>query len=93
MIYFTADTHFCHSNIIGSCGRSFEKVGEMNRTLIENRNSYVTARDEVYILGDFLYKGTVIETVDGKVLERICATLQCQPGEVIEYIPDHIERF
>jgi len=28
------------------------------------------------------------QPVDGKVLERICATLQCQPGDVIEYIPD-----
>jgi len=25
--------------------------------------------------------------VDGKVLGRICAALQCQPGDVIEYIP------
>lgn len=28
------------------------------------------------------------QTVDGKVLERICVALKCQPGEVIEYIPD-----
>jgi len=26
--------------------------------------------------------------IDGSTLERICAALQCQPGEVIEYIPD-----
>ena len=30
------------------------------------------------------------EPVNGKVLERICAALQCQPGEVIEYIPGEI---
>ena len=28
------------------------------------------------------------QTVDGKVLERICAALECQPGDVIEYIPE-----
>lgn len=28
------------------------------------------------------------QPIDGKVLERICAALQCQPGEVIEYIPE-----
>jgi len=28
------------------------------------------------------------QPVDGKVLERICAALQCQPGEVIEYTPE-----
>jgi DNA-binding Xre family transcriptional regulator len=28
------------------------------------------------------------KSVDGKVLERLCAALQCQPGEVLEYIND-----
>ena len=31
------------------------------------------------------------QPVDGKVLERICATLQCQPGDVIEYVPESKE--
>jgi len=26
--------------------------------------------------------------IDGSTLERICAALECQPGDVIEYIPD-----
>ena len=26
--------------------------------------------------------------IDGRTLERICAALQCQPGDIIEYIPD-----
>jgi DNA-binding Xre family transcriptional regulator len=26
--------------------------------------------------------------VDGSTLERICAALQCQPGDVIEYITE-----
>jgi DNA-binding Xre family transcriptional regulator len=26
--------------------------------------------------------------IDGSTLERICAALQCQPGDVIEYVPD-----
>jgi len=34
----------------------------MNRQLIQNWNSYVTDRDEIYILGDFMYKGSVEET-------------------------------
>jgi DNA-binding Xre family transcriptional regulator len=25
--------------------------------------------------------------VEGRILERICAGLSCQPGEVIEYVP------
>jgi len=26
--------------------------------------------------------------IDGSTLERICAALQCQPADVIEYVPD-----
>ena len=26
--------------------------------------------------------------IDGSTLERICAALQCQPGDVIEYVPN-----
>ena len=57
MIYFTADTHFCHSNIICSCERPFRDVNEMNKVMIDNWNSYLTERDDIYILGDFMYKG------------------------------------
>jgi len=28
------------------------------------------------------------KSIDGTTLERICAALQCQPGDVIEYVPD-----
>ncbi|OTA15751.1 3',5'-cyclic adenosine monophosphate phosphodiesterase CpdA [Xenorhabdus vietnamensis] len=58
MIYFTSDTHFCHSNVINLCERPFKSVHHMNNTLIHNWNAYVTKRDEIYILGDFLYRGT-----------------------------------
>jgi DNA-binding Xre family transcriptional regulator len=32
------------------------------------------------------------QTVDGKVLERICSALQCQPVDVIEYISEKSEK-
>jgi calcineurin-like phosphoesterase family protein len=57
MIYFTADTHFYHENIIRLCQRPFEDVQTMNEMLIENWNSCVTDNDEIYILGDLVYKG------------------------------------
>lgn len=57
MIYFTSDTHFFHSNIINLADRPFENCNEMNYCLIRNWNSYVSDNDEIYILGDFAYKG------------------------------------
>ena len=53
MIYFTADLHFGHENIIKSCNRPFETVAEMDDVLMRNWNAVVNKRDEVYILGDF----------------------------------------
>lgn len=52
MIYFTADLHLGHANIIRYCGRPFSSVKEMDEALIGNWNATVTPKDEVYILGD-----------------------------------------
>lgn len=55
MIYFTADLHFNHTNIMKFCGRNFVTVEDMNETIIENWNKTVTNNDEVYIIGDFAF--------------------------------------
>jgi len=52
-IFFTADTHFGHSNIIKYCARPFANVQDMNRALIANWNSVVSPLDTIYHLGDF----------------------------------------
>ncbi len=51
-IYFTADQHFGHLNIIEYCGRPFHSVGEMNAILIANWNAVVGQDDTVHVLGD-----------------------------------------
>lgn len=56
MIYFTADTHFDHVNIIRFCNRPFATVEEMNETLIANWNRKVHSNDTVYILGDMFFR-------------------------------------
>lgn len=53
MIYFTADQHFGHKNIIRYSKRPFENVLEMESGLIENWNNVVSDLDKVYFLGDF----------------------------------------
>ena len=52
MIFFTADQHFGHANVIRHCGRPFETADDMDEALIRNWNAEVAPKDEVYILGD-----------------------------------------
>jgi len=56
MIWFTADSHLDHANVMRYCNRPFENIEEMNRILVSNWNMRVGKKDEVYIVGDFAWK-------------------------------------
>jgi calcineurin-like phosphoesterase family protein len=53
--FFTADTHFRHSNIIKYSNRPFPNVKAMDETLIKNWNELVGPKDEVFHLGDLVF--------------------------------------
>lgn len=53
MIWFTADHHFRHANVIEFCKRPFADLEEMTESLIERWNKQVARGDVVYHLGDF----------------------------------------
>ena len=53
MIWYTADLHFGHANIIRYCNRPFNSVDEMNEALIDRWNAVVAPDDIVMVLGDF----------------------------------------
>jgi calcineurin-like phosphoesterase family protein len=55
MIWFTADTHFNHTNIIKYCNRPFSSISDMNATIIDNINKNVVRNDTLWILGDFAF--------------------------------------
>lgn len=57
-IWFTADWHLGHHNVIKYCNRPFKTTNEMNTTLIKNYNSKVGHHDIVYFLGDFSFLDT-----------------------------------
>ena len=54
-IYFTADLHLHHANIIEYCDRPFGSLAEMDRTIISNWNNKAQHDDWIYILGDFCW--------------------------------------
>jgi len=73
MIWFTADHHFNHANIIKYCNRPFSSVDEMNNELVRRWNEVIKPDDTVYHLGDFTLEG--VETfykffmqLNGKIL-------------------------
>lgn len=56
-VFFSADCHFDHANIIKYCNRPFNTVEKMNNTIVTQWNKKVKQDDLVYHVGDFAYKG------------------------------------
>jgi calcineurin-like phosphoesterase family protein len=57
MIWFTADTHFGHANVLKYENRPFMDCQEMDEYLIAQWNQYVEPGDTIYHLGDFAFCG------------------------------------
>jgi len=54
-LFWTADHHFGHKNIISHANRPFASVHEMNSTMVSRWNSVVQPGDTVYHLGDMFW--------------------------------------
>lgn len=61
-IWFTADQHFGHTNIIKYSGRPFADVEEMNEELVRRHNAIVRPQDFVWHLGDFAMDKRLVKT-------------------------------
>ena len=57
MIYFTADWHLEHFNIIRYCNRPFKSTHSMQQELIRNFNTRVGPEDATFHIGDFTMLG------------------------------------
>jgi len=73
-IWFTADTHFGHANVIRYSNRPWAMVNDMNDGIIERWNTCVKPGDTVYHLGD-LCLTTKIDVVD-EWLGRLNGTIR-----------------
>ena len=54
-VWYTADTHFGHENIIMHCARPFRSASHMDSVLIENMWKVVKPEDTLWIVGDFAF--------------------------------------
>jgi calcineurin-like phosphoesterase family protein len=54
--FYIADPHFGHEAVIRMNQRPFETVDEMDRAIMDNWNRAVGDEDEVYIIGDFMFR-------------------------------------
>lgn len=71
IIYYIADCHFGHGNVIRFDNRPFEEPQLMDEVLIKNWNERVTDEDDVYILGDAFWKNeensvNIIQRLNGR---------------------------
>ena len=55
-LFFTADLHLGHANIIRYCNRPFKDIKDMNLTIIRKWNERVKPEDNVFHVGDFCFK-------------------------------------
>jgi calcineurin-like phosphoesterase family protein len=55
MIWFTADWHLLHKNIIHLEDRPFDSLNEMHETIVNNWNEVVDEKDTIYNLGDITF--------------------------------------
>lgn len=104
MNYYIGDTHLGHANIIKHDQRPFSNIDEMDRAIIENWNNRVTNSDNIYIVGDFIYRGEkepewylkqlkgkkhfIIGNHDGAVLKNDKALSYFEEVDKIMYIID-----
>lgn len=68
MIYYIADMHFGHKNVLRFDKRPFADTDLMDEVLIHNWNEHVTDDDTVYVLGDAFWKN---EENSVKIIQRL----------------------
>lgn len=69
-IFYIADTHFGHQNVIKFDNRPFKDCADMEWKMITNWNEKVGKNDMVYILGDFCWRDRSPLAIGGELNGR-----------------------
>ena len=77
MIYYIADMHFGHTNVLRFDNRPFPDTAQMDDTLIQNWNGCVTSEDTVYVLGIKIFKTQAQQLTSGTA--RFHQQHDCKP--------------
>ncbi len=89
-IWFTADFHLGHRNILRYCHRPFDTVEQMNATLLDRLNELIKERDLLYFLGDFCLGSA--DTAQSYLRQIRCKNIHVVFGNhdrVLRKLPDH----
>lgn len=66
-IWFTADTHYGHCNILNYCNRPFKDHEEMNEGIISHFNEVLRPGDVLYHLGDIKHSQMTFDNTLGRL--------------------------
>lgn len=91
-IFFSADLHLGHANIVKYCRRPFGSAEEMNEALLDNFNSVIRPGDSLYIVGDLCWSGfdaaAWLKLLKTKELHLILGNHDCNgEGKPLKHIP------
>lgn len=86
MKFFTADTHFSHEKILRLANRPFHSLTDMEDSIIKNWNNKVMKSDDIFIIGDFMYRGNGLEA--NKILKRLNGKKYLVTGNHENYLKD-----
>ena len=84
-IYFTADLHFGHKNILTLAGRDFPSIEEHDKAIIDAINETVTTADHLYILGDIGFHR------DLSTLKECLLKIKCRNLHIIKGNHDNMQ--
>ena len=91
-IFFTADLHAHHKNIMKFCGRPYETVEEMTQSLTDTINRIVKPNDVLYHLGDLSFSHKTQPIID--FINSInCKTIHLILGNHDEIIRSKMDYF